>query len=418
MKTKEPIKIKQNVLLIIIGTILCLGLIIFVSSSDQDVEQYYIDYMYKSGQVINNYSDYMKTFADNSEVVTLLQNIVNENFFDSKSLIVLGDSTNSANGIGGHISKVNIKNNIANITIKRDCKEHGHVLGGARTYFIPINNKNITEVNIEYKFPFDVWDGINLALLISPVIMLGIVIIKFVKTKKKIKMTIKDDTEKKIESKKALKKLIGGIISSGVWALIAGIICIRIFLTTYGTTYKPIIYLYPEKTQELSVKLGYEDKITVSYPKYTTGWEIVAQPNGDLIDLNTNKRLYSLYYESDAVYKFKVEKDGFIVKKEDVAQFLEDKLSILGLTYKEAEEFIIYWLPILQGNNYNYIRFATIDEINQNMPLEFSVQPDSLIRVLMTYKGLNRPIEVEEQQLETLERTGFVAVEWGGTEIK
>lgn len=51
------------------------------------------------------------------------------------------------------------------------------------------------------------------------------------------------------------------------------------------------------------------------------------------------------------------------------------------------------------------------------MPLEFSVQPDSLIRVLMTDKGLNRPIKVEEQQLETQDRTGFV-VEWGGTEIK
>lgn len=250
--------------------------------------------------------------------------------------------------------------------------------------------------------------------MMSPFIILGIAIIKFVKARKKIKTTLVDDTEKKAESKKTIKKLIGWIVASGIWGFILQII----YSITNCTVYKPIIYLYPEKTQELSVKLGYKDKITVSYPKYTTGWNIVAQPNGDLIDLNTNKHLYSLYYESDAVYKFKVEKDGFIVKKEDVAQFLEDKLSILGLTYKEAEEFIIYWLPILQGNNYNYIRFATIEEINQNMPLEFSVQPDSLLRVLMTYKGLNRPIEVEEQQLETPDRTGFVAVEWGGTEIK
>ena len=36
----------------------------------------------------------------------------------------------------------------------------------------------------------------------------------------------------------------------------------------------------------------------------------------------------------------------------------------------------------------------------------------------MTYKGLDRKIEVEEQKLETPEREGFVAVEWGGTEIK
>ena len=136
------------------------------------------------------------------------------------------------------------------------------------------------------------------------------------------------------------------------------------------------------------------------------------------IDLNTNRTLYALYYESEAVYNFEIQKDGFIVKGSDITKFLEEKLEILGLTERETEEFIVYWLPILQENEYNYIRFATTEEINQNMPLEFSVQPDTLIRVLMTYKGLDKPIDVEEQQLETPERTGFVAVEWGGTEIK
>ena len=52
------------------------------------------------------------------------------------------------------------------------------------------------------------------------------------------------------------------------------------------------------------------------------------------------------------------------------------------------------------------------------MPLEFSLKPDTLIRVLMTYKGLEKPMDVQEQQLVTPSRTGFVVVEWGGTEIK
>lgn len=144
----------------------------------------------------------------------------------------------------------------------------------------------------------------------------------------------------------------------------------------------------------------------------------IYNKSGDLIDLNTNKNLYSLYYESTDVCNFKIEKDGFIVKRENLVQFLENKLSILGLTYREAEEFIIYWLPVLQKNPYNYIIFSTVEEINKNMQLEFSTQPDTLIRVLMTFKGLHKPIEVKEQQLETPKRIGFVAVEWGGTEIK
>ena len=175
-----------------------------------------------------------------------------------------------------------------------------------------------------------------------------------------------------------------------------------------------IIYLYPTEDTKLTVNLGYEDKITCSYPQYTTCWNVLAKTSSDLIDLNTNRSLYALYYESESVYDFKIQKDGFIVRGSDVSEFLEEKLAILGLTEREAEEFIVYWLPQLQKNEYNYIRFATIEEINKNMPLEFSVEPDTLVRILMTYKGLDKPIDVEEQQLETPERKGFVAVEWGG----
>ena len=181
---------------------------------------------------------------------------------------------------------------------------------------------------------------------------------------------------------------------------------------------KPIIYLYPTEETQINVQLGNKEKITCSYPKYTTGWNVIAQPNGDLKDIDTNKNLYSLYYESDNVVEFKVEKDGFIVKGEDSAEFLEEKLKILGLTDREAEEFIIYWLPKLEANKYNYIRFATGEEIDANMPLTITPTPDTTIRILMEYKGLENPIEVEEQKLETTERKGFVAIEWGGTEIK
>ena len=52
------------------------------------------------------------------------------------------------------------------------------------------------------------------------------------------------------------------------------------------------------------------------------------------------------------------------------------------------------------------------------MPLEISPKPDSTIRVLMIFKGLESPIDVNEQKLTIPNRTGFVTVEWGGTEIK
>lgn len=189
--------------------------------------------------------------------------------------------------------------------------------------------------------------------------------------------------------------------------------------TSSSTVDKPIIYLYPEEETDVLVKLGNNENLTCSYPVYKdTGWKVKAMPNGDLTDLETGKNLYSLYYESKNATEFKVEKNGFVVKNTDTIQFLEEKLAILGLTQKEAEEFIIYWLPILQKNEYNYIRFASMEEINKNMPLDIEPTPDTIIRVVMTYKGLDKPIKVEEQKLETPIRQGFVAVEWGGTEIK
>ena len=181
---------------------------------------------------------------------------------------------------------------------------------------------------------------------------------------------------------------------------------------------KPVIYLYPTQETEIFVKLLNNEKITCSYPKYINGWHVLAKPNGNLIDLNTGRNLYSLYYESESIEKFNVAQEGFVVKGEDSAKFLEEKLEVLGLTEREAEEFIIYWLPKLESNKYNYIRFATDEEINNNMPLEINPKPDTVIRIIMIFKGLEKPIDVEEQNLNSIERNGFVAVEWGGTEIK
>lgn len=181
--------------------------------------------------------------------------------------------------------------------------------------------------------------------------------------------------------------------------------------------YKPIIYLYPEKETQISVKLGKKENITCSYPEYKDGWNIIAKPDGKLIDLETNRNLYGLYWEGIQSDNIDTKK-GFVVKGSDTIKFLEEKLEILGLNEIEAQEFIIYWLPKMQNNKYNYIRFATLDEINENMPLDFSVRPDTLIRVLMQYKPLEEYMEVEEQELVSSKREGFVVVEWGGTQIK
>ena len=156
--------------------------------------------------------------------------------------------------------------------------------------------------------------------------------------------------------------------------------------------------------------------MTCVYPFYDNGWDVLSKPNGDLVDLNTGRSQYCLYYE--AIGKYEATNEGFVIKCTDSAAFLEEKLAVLGLSEREANEFIIYWLPRLEANEYNYIRFATMEEINSNMSLNITPAPDSIIRVVMLFKGLDEPIDVEEQILETPERKGFTVVEWGGTELK
>lgn len=178
---------------------------------------------------------------------------------------------------------------------------------------------------------------------------------------------------------------------------------------------KPIIYLYPEKEQEISVSFAHPEDLTITYPKYKDSWNVMARPDGTLTDLSTGRELYSLYYECRNCIPGVDFSEGFVVKGEDSAAFLEEKLEILGLNYKEAEEFIVYWLPRLEANPYNYIRFADKEEIDQLIPLTVSGNPDTMIRVLMEYMPLEQEISVKEQTLTPVERSGFTVVEWGGT---
>ncbi|MBR4178955.1 MAG: hypothetical protein IKR57_06380 [Bacilli bacterium] len=182
-----------------------------------------------------------------------------------------------------------------------------------------------------------------------------------------------------------------------------------------NVVYKPIIYLYPTEKTNVSVKLGYPNKITTSYPKYNKGWLVTADQYGNLYDFN-NKYYYALYWEGKN-FNIDVTNEGFVVTKENIIPFLEEKLELLGLNEKERNEFIMYWLPRLEKSNLNYIRFVSKEEIDNYMPLIVEPKPDNVIRVYMAYKPLKKEINAKEQKLVTPSRTGFTVVEWGGSEI-
>ena len=183
-----------------------------------------------------------------------------------------------------------------------------------------------------------------------------------------------------------------------------------------ATTEKPVIYLYPESTQKVEVKLDYDGELECTYPEYKDGWSVIAHEDGTLEDEVTGKEYSYLFWEGFTDVEYDLSK-GYVVSGEATADFLEQKLAELGLNRKEANEFIVYWLPRMQGNTYNLITFQ--NEIYTDVAkLEITPKPDSMLRVFMVYKPMESAIEIEEPTMEPFERNGFTVVEWGGTEIK
>ena len=178
---------------------------------------------------------------------------------------------------------------------------------------------------------------------------------------------------------------------------------------------KPVIYLYPEEVTDITVQLDYSGDLTCTYPAYNGGWSVTAAPDGTLADANGQTYNY-LYWEgeSTAAYDFS---QGFCVPGTDTAAFLEDALAQLGLTRREANEFIVYWLPQMEGNPYNLITFQQ-EAYTETAELTVTPAPDSVLRVFMAWKPLEAPVEIPAQTLPAFDRYGFAVVEWGGAQVQ
>ena len=98
---------------------------------------------------------------------------------------------------------------------------------------------------------------------------------------------------------------------------------------------KPVIYLYPERETEVTVRLDYAGRLTCTYPTYNGGWRVLAHPDGTLTDERGQTYSY-LYWEgvNGAEYDFS---EGFCVAGSDTAAFLEDALSRLGLNRRGTQ---------------------------------------------------------------------------------
>ncbi|MBR5421946.1 MAG: hypothetical protein IK115_12450 [Lachnospiraceae bacterium] len=192
---------------------------------------------------------------------------------------------------------------------------------------------------------------------------------------------------------------------------------------------KPVIYLYGDGgLTEAHVELELKDaEMNVTWPEASREddifcWDVSADTDGTLYDGDGNEYSY-LFWEADTYLEETFEK-GYCVAGSDTAAFLKSTLAEIGLSSREANEFIVYWLPRMQGNAYNLISFEGLDpsdEYNSRFRLSVSDAEgnaaDSMLRVMMVWKAVDAPVLIQPQEFEGFERSGFTVVEWGGCEL-
>ncbi len=236
-----------------------------------------------------------------------------------------------------------------------------------------------------------------------------------------------DYTEKKIDDaayyaqrkKKRKRRNTVFIIGAAALVIFAAAIIFAIYLYNKQNAdkiaRKPVIYLYPQTKTDISVSLNF-DGIKYTYPEYKEeGWKVTAYPDGTLVDSNGNEYSY-LFWESESKAEYDFD-EGFCVKGSDTAEFLRWALSEQGLTPREYNEFIVYWLPFMQDNAYNIISFQQ-DSYESSAPLSINPAPDNIKRVFMAYYPSKNEKQLPPQKLTGFDRNGFTVIEWGGACVK
>lgn len=171
---------------------------------------------------------------------------------------------------------------------------------------------------------------------------------------------------------------------------------------------KPAVYLYPTQKLKVNIVVNLKGIITKSEPNYYRGWEVMAEPSG-LID---GKYDY-LFYEAQ-LEQLRLPKEGWVVEYKELENWLNLNLRKLGLNEKETSQFKEYWLAELPFAKYYEIKLLEDSFLRENMDLEVSPKPATIIRRNFYFKPLESIITLKEPQIITSERKGFTVVEWGG----
>lgn len=225
--------------------------------------------------------------------------------------------------------------------------------------------------------------------------------------------------------------------------LVGFIVGLFLFPPSFPDLHKPAIYFYPMQKTEISLKLDKSINITLDIPKYSkqTGWNMIANTDGYLTDLQSkltdcnsinpnqlgleyalkackqNKYPYIYWEGSNPTRVIPSSKEGWIINKSNLKDFLSKKLDNIGFSNREKQDFLLYWIPKTSQLNQDrfFIYFLQNESVDNYFTEIITPKPNFNNRIYMVIKTRSMPKEpVIPQKLKKFTRKSFYVVDWGG----
>lgn len=191
------------------------------------------------------------------------------------------------------------------------------------------------------------------------------------------------------------------------------------FKVIYPMVYKPALYLYPPEATPVRAQIHYDGILTHLHPKPgIQGWDVVALPNGQLIDQassNPKDTVGYLFWEGtrrDAQYDLS---QGSCLPKDSLSIWLNMRLKEAQLSGRERQDFLTYWIPKLSIGPMIQVHLADSSEYDAYARWTIIPKPTIFNRIFVVFTQSKTCPNMTPQSWKKALRQGFTAIEWGGT---
>jgi len=182
---------------------------------------------------------------------------------------------------------------------------------------------------------------------------------------------------------------------------------------------KPVVYVYSDSVQEVSLDLKVNGDFIFTYPQYTGAYTLTTNPSG-MLEYQGVSYPY-LFWDAATSLPESCKKlnTGFLIQRSELVPFLEKACNSMLFNARERSDFITYWAPRMQQFEQVYLHFLFNDDCNAIARYDVQPRPNQFFRVYMSWcdgKGIDAKALLP-QTFPQISGGGLRFVEWGGMEF-